>query len=138
MAPPPAPIATPEFVYKLVSPSSAFDPTLPVHPKSELDEKDGFYHLSIDTQVPATANRYFQKVDDLLILKIRYAGIDSLVKWELAPGSDPTDTSRIFPHVYGDLDQKHIIGTILVPRNDVDDTWDFSEGWQNRLYNSNA
>ncbi|KAF9353840.1 hypothetical protein BGX34_011350 [Mortierella sp. NVP85] len=138
MAPPPAPIATPEFVYKLVSPASAFDHTLPVHPKSELDEKDGFYHLSTDAQVPATANRYFQKVDDLLILKIRYAGIESLVKWELAPGSDPADTSRIFPHVYGDLDQEHIIGTILVPRNDADNTWDFSEGWQNRLVDSNT
>ncbi|KAG0345608.1 hypothetical protein BG004_003489 [Podila humilis] len=125
----------PEFVYKLISPASSFHESDRVLPLSALDAQDGFYHLSTITQVPGTANRFFPgtKFDDLLILKIRYAGIARQVKWEGAKGEHPTDTSRIFPHVYGDLLQEHIQGTILLDWQSESSTWNFSAGWEDRL-----
>ncbi|KAF9428888.1 hypothetical protein BGZ94_000667 [Podila epigama] len=130
-----APSTLPEFVYKLISPASAFNPSDRVLPLSALDKADGFYHLSTISQVPGTANRFFPgtQFKDLLILKINYAGFSPLVKWEAAKGEHPTDASRIFPHVYGDLLQEHIHGTILLDWKPEANSWDFSEGWENRL-----
>ncbi|KAG0241219.1 hypothetical protein B0O80DRAFT_433762 [Mortierella sp. GBAus27b] len=130
MAQPPV---APEFVYKLISPASTYDPSDTVLPLSDLDRTDGFYHLSTDAQVPGTANRFFQQAIDLLILKINFAGIQPQVKWEPAKGGDHSDPSRVFPHVYGDLEQKHVIGIILIPRTADQSAWDFSEGWQDHV-----
>ncbi|KAF9372495.1 hypothetical protein CPB97_001215 [Podila verticillata] len=130
-----APTVAPEFVYKLISPASAFNPSDRVLPLSALDAADGFYHLSTSAQVPATANRFFPgtKFSDLLILKIRFAGIAPQTKWEAAKGEHPTDASRIFPHVYGDLLQEHVQGTILLDWQPENGSWDFSAGWEDRL-----
>ena len=130
-----APAVAPQYVYKLVSPASSFHPKDNVLPLSALDKADGFIHLSTSAQVPGTANRFFPgtKFSDLLILKIDYQGISPLVKWEPAKGEHPTDQSRIFPHVYGDLLQEHIVGTILLDWQADKGTWDFSEGWEDRL-----
>ncbi|KAI7819040.1 hypothetical protein BC939DRAFT_479851 [Gamsiella multidivaricata] len=135
MAQPLAPSVAPEFVYKLVSPAASFDPSDKVLPLSALDKADGFYHLSTSAQVPGTANRFFprSKFSDLLILKIRFAGIAPQVKWEAARGEHPPDASRIFPHVYGDLEQEHIIGTILLDWDEQAGAWDFSTGWEERV-----
>ncbi|KAF9927015.1 hypothetical protein FBU30_003583 [Linnemannia zychae] len=130
-----APSVDPEFVYKLISPASTFDPADKVLPLSSLDKADGFYHLSTIAQVPGTANRFFPKAkfNDLLILKIKFDAIKPLVKWEAAKGEHPADASRIFPHVYGDLVQSSIAGTILMDWDEASQAWDFSEGWENRL-----
>lgn len=130
-----APAVAPEFVYKLISPASTFHPSDRVLPLSALDAADGFYHLSTAAQVPGTANRFFPgtKFHDLLILKIRFAGIEPQVKWEAAKGEHPTDASRIFPHVYGDLLQEHVQGIILLDWLAEKGSWDFSEGWEYRL-----
>ncbi|KAF9099811.1 hypothetical protein BGX23_011411 [Mortierella sp. AD031] len=131
-----APSVDPEFVYKLISPASAFNPSDKVLPLSSLDKTDGFYHLSTVTQVPGTANRFFpkSKFANLLILKIKFGAIKPQVKWEAAKGEHPTDVSRIFPHVYGDLEQEGaIVGTILVRFDEVSQAWNFSSGWEDRL-----
>ncbi|KAF9574275.1 hypothetical protein EC968_007044 [Mortierella alpina] len=130
-----APSVAPEFVYKLISPAASFIPSDRVLPLSALDQADGFYHLSTSAQVPGTANRFFpgSKFADLLILKIRFAGIEPLVKWEAAKGEHPKDASRIFPHVYGDLLQEHIVGTILMNWIPEEAAWDFTAGWEDRL-----
>ncbi|KAF8932068.1 hypothetical protein EDD21DRAFT_373973 [Dissophora ornata] len=130
-----APTEAPEFVYKLISPAASFNPADRALPLSALDETDGFYHLSTSAQVPGTANRFFPrtKFGDLLILKIRFAGIAPQVKWEAAQGEHPTDASRIFPHVYGNLLQEHIVGSILMDWDEQHGAWDFSSGWEDRL-----
>ncbi|KAF9179484.1 hypothetical protein BGZ51_006903 [Haplosporangium sp. Z 767] len=135
MADPLAPAVAPEFVYKLISPAASFNPADRVLPLSALDKADGFYHLSTSAQVPGTANRFFpgNKFNDLLILKIRFAGIQPQVKWEAAHGEHPKDASRIFPHVYGDLLQEHVVGTISMQWDQEQGSWDFSAGWEDRV-----
>ncbi|KAF9581232.1 hypothetical protein BGW38_001839 [Lunasporangiospora selenospora] len=130
-----APTVAPTFVYKLISPVASFNPEDLVLSLSALDKADGFYHLSTSAQVPGTANRFFpgSKFKDLLILKIQYSGIAPQVKWEAARGEHPTDASRIFPHVYGDLLQEHIVGQILLDWQEDKGSWNFSEGWEDRL-----
>ncbi|KAG0307179.1 hypothetical protein BGZ98_000862 [Dissophora globulifera] len=130
-----APNVAPEFVYKLISPAAAFNPADRVLPLSALDKADGFYHLSTIAQVPATANRYFpkSKFSDLLVLKLRFAGIEPQVKWEAPKGEHTTDPIRIFPHVYGDLLQEHVVGAILLDWDEQQAQWDFSAGWEDRL-----
>ncbi|KAF9146001.1 hypothetical protein BGX30_005470 [Mortierella sp. GBA39] len=131
-----APSVDPSFVYKLISPASTFSPSDKVLPLSALDKADGFYHLSTSAQVPGTANRFFpkSKFNDLLILKIKFEAIKPQVKWEAAKGEHPTDVSRIFPHVYGDLLQgEAIVGTILCEWDEEAEAWDFSSGWEDRL-----
>ncbi|KAF9984792.1 hypothetical protein BGZ65_012599 [Modicella reniformis] len=135
-----APVFAPEFVYKLIAPASNFNRHDLLVPLSDLDKADGFYHLSTEVQVPGTANRFFQGTNELVILKIRFSGIRPQVKWEAAKGEgstggvvSTTDPSRIFPHVYGELFQEHIEGTILLLRNGPNEPWDFSNGWQDRL-----
>ncbi|KAG0265101.1 hypothetical protein DFQ27_000819 [Actinomortierella ambigua] len=122
------PAHLPTFVYKLISPASAFNKDDTVLPLSELDRNDGFYHLSTAAQVPDTANRYFpgSKFPELLVLKIRYRGIQPLVRW------DPVPPNRVFPHVYGDLLQEHIDSKIKLSWDPVANSWDFSEGWEDR------
>ncbi|KAF9972059.1 hypothetical protein BGZ73_004895 [Actinomortierella ambigua] len=122
------PAELPTFVYKLISPASAFNKDDTVLPLSDLDRKDGFYHLSTAAQVPDTANRYFpgDKFPELLILKIRYSGIQPLVRW------DPVPPNRVFPHVYGDLLQEHITSKIQLAWDTTARSWDFSAGWENR------
>ncbi|KAI1312983.1 hypothetical protein EDD11_002804 [Mortierella claussenii] len=129
------PTQDPEFVYKLISPASSFHPSDAVLPLSALDKADGFYHLSTSAQVPGTANRFFpkSKFEDLLILKIQFSEIAPQVKWEAAKGEHPTDASRIFPHVYGDLEQRHVVGVILMDWDQEKQQWDFSQGWEDRL-----
>ena len=50
MAPLPPPSPLPEFVYKII-PSAPPDPIPDSYPLSELDQKDGFVHLSASWQV---------------------------------------------------------------------------------------
>lgn len=62
-----------------------------------LDQKDGFLHLSTHAQVLQTAARYYQGVDDLFALEVRYADVKDLVKFE------PSSGGALFPHLYGRL-----------------------------------
>ncbi|GJJ69347.1 hypothetical protein EMPS_01693 [Entomortierella parvispora] len=128
------PAVLPRYVYKLISPASDFNPKDKVLPLSALDKADGFYHLSTKEQAPGTANRFFpgSRFSDLLVLKIDYQGIAPLVKWETAKGEHPTDQSRIFPHVYGDLLQQHIVFPISMMWQPNLGSWDFTEGWEDR------
>lgn len=41
----------PKYIYK-ISPTPPPEPIPPIYPPSELDEKDGFIHLSTAAQVP--------------------------------------------------------------------------------------
>jgi uncharacterized protein (DUF952 family) len=68
-------------------------------PRSELDRRDGFIHLSRASQVAGTLARYFAGRDDLLLLTI---ACDRLAEAELRfePPRHGSST-ELFPHVYG-------------------------------------
>ena len=63
-----------------------------------LDEV-GFIHLSTRAQVEETANRFYDDVDELVLLTIDQRKVPSEIRWEApAPGVD-----TLFPHIYGPL-----------------------------------
>ncbi|KAH9900059.1 hypothetical protein F4778DRAFT_739863 [Xylariomycetidae sp. FL2044] len=88
---PPDPL--PEYMYKIVT-SAPPDPIPASYPPSELDQKDGFIHLSVATQIPHTADLFFQDLTALWILKIRLVPkFHGITNWDV-PGC---------PHLYGNF-----------------------------------
>ncbi|KAF1835619.1 hypothetical protein BDW02DRAFT_278974 [Decorospora gaudefroyi] len=103
----PAPLPLPTYLYKIL-PSAPPSPLPARLPLSDLDRTDGYIHLSTSEQVPGTADKFFGKVSELWLLKIKYevlaAGTDgdgevhadkkAEVRWE--------EVGRgCFAHLYG-------------------------------------
>ncbi|KAI1081261.1 hypothetical protein F5B20DRAFT_537565 [Whalleya microplaca] len=108
-----APSPLPSLVYKIV-PAAPPTPLPAEYPPSELDQKDGFIHLSIGTQIPITADLFFKDYTSLWILKIRFAEkFHASTSWDI-PGC---------PHLYGNFGA-----------GDVEDVKEFSrsegESWK--------
>ena len=84
-------MSTPTYVYKIV-PSSTPPPTpLPERlPVSELDNTDGFLHLSTAVQIPGTLKRFFTSTDKVYILRIEYIGVEKDIKWQHSTGGKQT------------------------------------------------
>ncbi|MCH9673242.1 MAG: DUF952 domain-containing protein [Gammaproteobacteria bacterium] len=59
---------------------------------------DGFVHCSTAKQVLATAQRYFQGRDDLILLAINTTMIEADIRYENLIGG-----SELFPHIYGPI-----------------------------------
>lgn len=89
----PAPSPLPQYVYKIF-PEAPPDPLPSSLPRSALDAKDGFIHLSTAEQIPATASRFYTHNNSLSLLKIPLERIEESIKWEEAGTSS-------FPHLYG-------------------------------------
>ncbi|KAI1462516.1 hypothetical protein F4805DRAFT_138 [Annulohypoxylon moriforme] len=88
-----APSPLPDFVYKIV-PSAPPIPIPSQFPLSELDQKDGFVHLSTGNQIPLTADLFFKEATTLWVLKIRFAPkFHSATTWEIEG----------CPHLYGNF-----------------------------------
>jgi uncharacterized protein (DUF952 family) len=66
-----------------------------------------FIHLSTLEQVHLPANRFYRGRDDLLLLHIDPAALDSPVRWESGVATDPE--SMLFPHLYGPLPVRAVI-----------------------------
>ncbi|WP_425410861.1 DUF952 domain-containing protein [Hyphococcus sp.] len=97
-----------DFVYRLATEQEwrAAQETGRV-PKRDIDERDGYYHLSTRSQLLETANLHFAGAADLLALKMPLAAIAGDVKFELAP-----KRGEKFPHLYGDLNVGHVAAAI--------------------------
>ncbi len=63
---------------------------------------EGFIHLSTADQVPRTLQRFYQGVQDLVILRIDPAVLRSELRYETVHGED-------FPHLYGSLELAAVI-----------------------------
>jgi uncharacterized protein (DUF952 family) len=61
----------------------------------------GFVHLSAPQQVHLPANRLYRGREELVLLHIDPARLDSPVRWEPGVPTDPE--SMLFPHLYGPL-----------------------------------
>jgi uncharacterized protein (DUF952 family) len=62
---------------------------------------EAFIHLSTPEQVHLPANRLYRGRQDLVLLHIDLALLDSPVRWEPGVPTDPE--SMRFPHLYGPL-----------------------------------
>ncbi|PPQ99059.1 hypothetical protein CVT24_003619 [Panaeolus cyanescens] len=123
----------PNYIYKIVPSSSPIPSPLPDKlPVSQLDQNDGFIHLSTVHQVPRTLERFFSDHDTIYLLRVKYDGVESLIRWESGNGSasgNPGDPD-VFPHLYNDL---------CLGKNEVDSfrTWERDEsGWKNAIESS--
>jgi uncharacterized protein (DUF952 family) len=65
------------------------------------DAGAAFIHLSAPEQVHLPANRLYRGRDDLVLLHVDPALLDSPVRWEPGVPTDPE--SMLFPHLYGPL-----------------------------------
>lgn len=68
---------------------------------TELDQKDGFIHLSTSVQLNATLSLYFAKEESVMLLQVDHLQVNDKLKFE-AP--IPTgNRAGLFPHYYGNL-----------------------------------
>jgi uncharacterized protein (DUF952 family) len=72
-----------------------------------------FIHLSTPEQVHLPANRLYRGRDDLVLLHIDPAMLDSPVRWEPGVPTDPE--SMLFPHLYGPLPVRAVIDVTAYP-----------------------
>jgi uncharacterized protein (DUF952 family) len=78
-------------------------------------EKEGFIHCSQPDQILEVANRYYQGVQDLILLWIDPDRVSAEIRWEQSDNA-------LFPHIYGPIDlDAVIVVTDLVP--DIDGTY---------------
>lgn len=70
-----------------------------IHPDTSADVD--FVHLSTPGQVHLPANRIYRGRQDLVLLHIDPALLDSPIRWEPGVPTDPE--SMVFPHLYGPL-----------------------------------
>jgi len=102
--------APPKFVYRLATAAEWRDAkSSGVVPLRDIDEKDGYVHLSTRDQVIATANIHFKGAADLLALEIPLAVIEDRVKFELAP-----KRGEAFPHLYDRLRARDVCAAIAL------------------------
>ena len=73
----------------------------------------GFVHLSAPEQVHLPANRLYRGRDDLVLLHIDPARLESPIRWEHGVPTDPE--SMLFPHLYGALPVGAVISVTSYP-----------------------
>lgn len=107
-----APSPLPRFIYKITS-APPPDPLPTVYPLSELDQKDGFVHLSTGPQIPITAGLWFKDTAQFWILKIKLASrFENDINWDV-PGC---------PHLYGNFGAEDVDSIRMFQREDGQ-TW---------------
>ena len=62
-----------------------------------IDVSDGFIHFSEEEQVRETLKKYYDKQENLILLKVHTLNLEHLV-WENASNGD------MYPHLYSTLD----------------------------------
>jgi uncharacterized protein (DUF952 family) len=61
------------------------------------DRRDGFIHLSDQSQVAETARRHFAAQDDLILVAFEEDALGPNLRWE------PSRGGNLFPHLHGPL-----------------------------------
>ncbi|WP_296762871.1 DUF952 domain-containing protein [Sediminimonas sp.] len=77
-----------------------------------VDLADGFIHLSIADQLPATAAKHFHAEDDLTLAAVGADALGDALKWE------PSRGGALFPHLYRALRIDDIAWSAPLPWRD--------------------
>ncbi|KAJ5749900.1 hypothetical protein N7533_006928 [Penicillium manginii] len=107
----------PRYIYKIVPSSSPIREPLPERlPVSELDQNDGFVHLSMAHQVANTLNMFFKEEPLVYILRIEYGTVISDIRWESPDG-------------------KHLYNGLKLGKDEVESIaiWQNDGGWDKAL-----
>jgi len=105
----------PEFVYRIVDDADWLEAkSSGIVPYADLDERDGFFHLSTFCQLLDTADRYFTEASSLLALKIKFDLVKEYTKFE----SPARATVERYPHLYGHLEIAAIVAILTLEKAD--------------------
>lgn len=74
-----------------------------------VDLADGYIHFSTAEQVAETAAKHFAGQRDLVLLHIDGDVLGPALKWE------PSRGGALFPHLYAELDVKHVFRAEPLP-----------------------
>ncbi|PVU98945.1 hypothetical protein BB559_001166 [Furculomyces boomerangus] len=107
-----------QFAYKIVNSPNPIDLTIDHQPLSQLDQNDGFIHLSTKEQVSGTLDRFYTPFTSLVYLlqvNLDLVPDQSTIKWE-----SPEDhlTHIKFPHLYGPLKSSYIVHVFTIKKSD--------------------
>ena len=95
-----------EFVYRLVTERQRNAARRDgVVAYTDVDERDGYFHLSTRDQLITTANLYFSAEERLFALVVPTNGVAEMLKFERVSGRQDED---FFPHLYGRLGTEKI------------------------------
>ncbi len=72
---------------------------------AEIDQEDGYIHLSTAAQAGETAHRHFAGRHDLVLLALESEGLGEALRWE------PSRGGALFPHLYAPLDPAGVVET---------------------------
>ena len=76
---------------------------------SEADARDGFIHFSTAAQLAGTAEKYFARQSDLLIVAVDADALGAALKWERSRDG------KLFPHLYAALPVAAVRWTRALP-----------------------
>jgi uncharacterized protein (DUF952 family) len=72
------------------------------------DRRDGFIHMSTAEQVEGTRAKHYANVGQLVLAAFDADALKDTIRWEVSRGG------ALFPHVYGALPERALIGAALV------------------------
>jgi len=101
----------PRFAYKLLAPDDAAVFDRLSHTQTELDQTDGYVHLSTKAQLGETFDRYYEHQPWCLLLEVDLLTRTD-VRWEASRGGD------LFPHLYGQLRKEDVQRRWLLKRDE--------------------
>jgi uncharacterized protein (DUF952 family) len=79
-------------------------------PRSPVDVRDGFIHLSAAHQAQETAAKHFRGQAGLVLLEVDPARLpEGALRWEVSRGGQP------FPHLYGELPHAAVVRALAAP-----------------------
>lgn len=73
-------------------------------------EKEGFIHLSTESQVAVVLQRYYKGREDLLLLTVDETKLTAQLKYE------PSTGNELYPHLYGELNKSAIVKVESIPK----------------------
>ena len=81
---------------------------------TNIDQNDGFVHLSTSGQLSATLAMYFKASDKVMLLQINYEKVKKLLRLE--PTSPSSSRGGSFYHLYGELLMEYVSKDWLLDR----------------------
>ncbi|MDA7818915.1 DUF952 domain-containing protein [Gammaproteobacteria bacterium] len=82
---------------------------------TDIDQEDGFIHLSTSRQLGATLSMYFRSSEQVMLLKINHNKVEKTLKLE--PTSTSSSRKGFFYHIYGDLLLEDVSNEWVLERN---------------------
>ncbi len=73
------------------------------------DQRDGFIHLSRESQVDETLRKHFADESDLLLISVDAAALGDALRFEKSRGGE------LFPHLYGPLPTRLACEVVELP-----------------------